>query len=49
MSVKCVKSLIVTIIVPKMNFEGAWGKLQAENYFQRQSWKKYMIQTLDLM
>ena len=32
-----------------MNFEGAWGKLQTENYFQRQSWKKYMIQTLDLM
>ena len=32
-----------------MNFEVAWGKLQTQNCFQRQSFKKYMRQTLDFM
>ena len=32
-----------------MNFEGEWGKLEAKNRFQRQSWTKYMRQTLVLI
>ena len=36
-------------IVPQMNFEGEWGKLEAENCFQRESWTKYMKQTLVLI
>ena len=37
-----VKSLIVTNIVRKMNFEVAWGNLEAENFFRR----KLLRQTL---
>ena len=46
LSWNCVKRLIVTKLVQKINFEGTWGKLKAKNCFQRQSWTKYMIQTL---
>ena len=49
LSWKFVKSLLVTKIVPKMNFGVFWGKLVAENVFQRQSRTKYMRQTLVLM
>ena len=41
------KSLIVTKIFPKSKFEGNWGELEAKNCFQRQSWKKYVRQTLN--
>ena len=41
------KNLIVTKFVEKKKtFEENWGKLEAKNCFQRQSWKKYMRQTL---
>ena len=30
----------------KIKFEGAWGKLQAKSYFSRQSFTKYLRQTL---
>ena len=40
------KSLIVRKSVQKFNFEGDWGELETKSYFQRQSWKKYMSQTL---
>ena len=46
LSLKSVKSLIVTNIVPKMNFEVAWGNLEAENFFRRQSSRKPLRQTL---
>ena len=49
LSWKCVKSFTVTKIVPKIIFEGAWGKLEAESCFQRQSRTKYMIETIILM
>ena len=49
LSWKCAKSLLVTKIVPKMNLGGFWGKLVAENIFQRQSRTKYMRQALVLM
>ena len=49
LSWKCVKSLIVTKIVSKRNFKGELGNLEAENCFQRQSWTKYIKQTLVLM
>ena len=48
LSWNCVKSFTVTKIVPKINFEGAWRRLVAENCFQRQSWTKYIGQTLVL-
>ena len=32
------KSLIVTKIVQKIKFKGDWGKLEAKQCFQRQSW-----------
>ena len=32
-----------------MTLGEAWGKLQAGNCVRRQSWTKYMRQTLDLM
>ena len=41
-----VKRLIVTKLVQKINLEVTWGKLEAKICFQRQSWTKYMIQTL---
>ena len=42
----CMKSLIVRKNVQKFDFEGDWGELETKGYFQRQSWKKYMRQTL---
>ena len=33
----------------QIKFEGAWGKLEAKYCFQRQSWPKYMRQTLVLV
>ena len=39
---KCVKSLIVIKIVPQMNFEEEWGKLDTENSVKRQLWTKYI-------
>ena len=44
-----VKGLRVTKIVKQIKFEGAWGKLEAKYCFQRQSWPKYMRQTLVLV
>ena len=32
-----------------MNFEGAWDELQIKNSLQRQSWTKYIRQTLVFM
>ena len=49
LSWKCVKNLILTKIVLQIKFEGEWGKLEAENCFQRESWTKYMKQTLVLI
>ena len=49
LSWNCVKSLVVTKITPKKKFRGAWGNLGAEHGFQRQSWKKYMRETLDFL
>ena len=45
----CMKTLIVTKIVVKMNFEEAWDTLEAENIFQRQSWTNYVRQTVVFM
>ena len=45
----CMKTLIVTKIVVKMNFEDAWDTLEAENIFQRQSWTNYVRQTVVFM
>ena len=41
-----VKSLVVTKIVQIIKFKGDWGELETNNWFQRQSWKKYIRQTL---
>ena len=43
------KSLIDTKIVQKTKFEGIWGGLEAKKCFHRQSWKKYMRQTVVFM
>ena len=45
----CMKTLIVTKIVVKMNFEEAWDTLEAENIFQRQLWTNYVRQTVVFM
>ena len=45
----CMKTLIVTKIVVKMNFEEAWDTLEAENIFQRQSWTNYVRKTVVFM
>ena len=45
----CMKTLTVTKIVVKMNFEEAWDTLEAENIFQRQSWTNYVRQTVVFM
>ena len=45
----CMKTLIVTKIVVKMNFEEAWDTLEAENIFQTQSWTNYVRQTVVFM
>ena len=42
----CMKSVTVRKSVQKFNFEGDWGELETKSYFQRQSSKKYMRQTL---
>ena len=39
----CVKSLVVTKIVQKIMFERDWDELEANNCFQRQWWKKYIM------
>ena len=48
LSCNCVNSLRVKI-VQKNKFEGAWGELEAKDCFLRQSWTKYMRQTLVFM
>ena len=45
----CVEGLRVMKIVNQINFEGAWGELEAANCFQRQLSTKYLTQTLVLM
>ena len=45
----CMKTLIVIKVVVKMNFEGAWDTLEAENIFQRQSWTNYVRKTVVFM
>ena len=40
------KSIIVTKIVRKMDFERSWGELDAEGCFQEQSWARCMGQGL---
>ena len=40
------KSLIVTKIVQIIRFEGDLGELEANNCFQKQSWKKHIRQKL---
>ena len=42
----CAQNLIVKKTVKKNKFEGEWGKLEGKNYFQKQSWAKYMRQIL---
>ena len=39
------KSHRVTKIVKKIRFDGAWGELKANYFFQRQSFTKYLRQT----
>ena len=39
----------INIGIQTVKFEGAWGKLEAKYCFQRQSWLKYMRQTLVLV
>ena len=41
--------ITVTKSVTKIKFEGVWGKLQAKNRFQRESFTKYLKQTLVFM
>ena len=36
------KALGLKKIVKKIEFEGVWGKLEAKNCFQRQSFTKYL-------
>ena len=45
----CEKPVILTRIIKNIKIEGEWGGLEAKNCFQRQSWKKYIRQTLVLM
>ena len=45
----CVKGLRVIKVVKEMKFEGFWGKLEAKNFFQRQSFTKYLRVTLVFM
>ena len=44
-----VKSFTVRKVFPKMKFEEEYGKLEADKCFQKESWTKYMRQTLVLM
>ena len=41
--------LRVTKIVKQIKFKGTWGKLEAKDCFQIQSWKKYLRQTSSLV
>ena len=41
-----VKDFRVIKIVKQIKFKRAWGKLEARKCFQRQSWTKYLRQTL---
>ena len=43
------KGLRVTKIMKQIEFEGAWDELEAISCFQRQSWPKYIRQTLVLV
>ena len=43
------KGLWVTEIENKIKFEEVWGKLEAKNCFQRQSFTQYLRQTLVFM
>ena len=43
------RNVIVTKIVQKNKFEGDWSKLETKKCFTRQSWKKFMRQTLVFM
>ena len=45
----CVKGLRVTKIVKEIKFEEAWDGLEGKYCFQRQSWPKYIRQTLVLV
>ena len=45
----CVKGLRITKIVNETKFHGIWGELEAKNCFQRQSFAKYLKQTLSFM
>ena len=49
LSWNCVKGIIVTKTLKKFKFEVAWSKLEAKPFFQRQSWIKYLRQTLVFM
>ena len=40
------KDLSVTKSVKEIKFEEAWGKLETKSCFQRQSFTKYLRQTL---
>ena len=41
-----VKGLKVTKIVKEIKLEEVWGELEARNCFQRQSFTKYLAQTV---
>ena len=43
------KGFRVTKTVKQIKFEGTWGELEAKYCFQRQSWSKYIRQTLVLV
>ena len=43
------KGLRVTKIVKEIKFEGVWDELEAENYFQIQSFTNYLKLTLAFM
>ena len=45
----CVKGLRVTKIVKQIKFEEDWGELQVRNCLLRQSFTKYLKQTLVFM
>ena len=45
----CLKNLLVSKIVQKIKFEGDRGELEAKTCFQRQSWARYIRQTLVFM
>ena len=42
----CVKNFRVTKIVKQIKFEEVWGNSEARNCFQKQSFTKYLRQTI---